>query len=199
MKKLALLVMAAAVLFASNSYAHDWWGRGHSSTPQEAYLRGLGCYLDSVGRYHWHSSLALRNYQDAVSQSYDNYLKRVETRFEARLLNRQYRAELDPYKPFNKEEYLAMHEKFKSKDVEPGIHYNGNVYRTYKDFKCSKDYLLMIQERDQRLLHDEILEDLNKEVLKENYEAEWRRRNTPQHLLDRQEKANRLRRLGYLN
>lgn len=75
-------------------YYGDYWGYYgyHSSTPQEGYGRGLADIIRSQGIYNRLSAEARVNEEEARRRHIENYKEGVETYFETRELNRQYRA-----------------------------------------------------------------------------------------------------------
>lgn len=81
----------------------------HASTYAEGLLRGRADLVRGIGEYNYNTSLAMINRQHALSLHYDNQIKKVNTYFEKRQLNQQYRAaERGPRKtPEDMARYLA--------------------------------------------------------------------------------------------
>ncbi len=81
----------------------------HASTYEEGVFRGWADLARGVGDYNYNTSLALINQQHALSLSYDNEVKKVETYFHKRQLNKEYRAaERGPRKtPEDMARYMA--------------------------------------------------------------------------------------------
>ena len=64
----------------------------HASTFAEGVLRGRADLVRGIGDYNYNTSLALINREHARSLFYDNQIKKVDTYFQKRQRNQEYRA-----------------------------------------------------------------------------------------------------------
>ncbi len=103
------LLFASSFAFAGVSWGQSYAIRSevaapsaiyhHASTLEEGYLRGRADVIRAWGDYNYNSSLAAINGQHAYSLKLDNDHKEVETYFERRRLNAEYRAAENGPKP----------------------------------------------------------------------------------------------------
>jgi len=89
-----VIVGAAATACVPRAGAqYDYWGPSyHASTVGESHARGMADVIRSQGIYNLTTSQAAINAQDARKKQLENYRTGVETYFEVRQMNRQYRA-----------------------------------------------------------------------------------------------------------
>ena len=98
----AVLTIAAINVVNAQDYAIRGTNNGtpvihhHASTYTEGALRGSADYIRGVGDYNYNTSLALINREIARGMAYDNEIKKVQTYFGKRALNREYRQAENP-------------------------------------------------------------------------------------------------------
>ncbi len=69
-------------------------GYHHASTLEEGYARGLADVVRSAGAANLMHSRAALNYEDARAKYFENRLRGVQTYFDMKQMNRDYRAEM---------------------------------------------------------------------------------------------------------
>ena len=95
-----LVVLAMAALGGRTAYSQTGavylppQAYDHASTLEEGYLRGLGDLVRSAGAANLMNSQAALNYEDARAKYFENRLRGVQTYFDMKKLNHDYRAEM---------------------------------------------------------------------------------------------------------
>lgn len=117
---LATLAFAATaqagepVVVPVQTYAYGgspyYYGYHHASTPAESYLRGAADVIRSKGLYNLNTSYAMINREEARSRYYDNEIKKVDTYFEKRRVNKSNRA-AERRPPMSAAELAAINER----------------------------------------------------------------------------------------
>ena len=98
----AVLTIAAINVATAQDYAQRGTNNGtpvihrHASTYTEGLLRGSADLWRGYGDYNYNTSLALINREVARGMAYDNEIKKVQTYFGKRALNREYRQAENP-------------------------------------------------------------------------------------------------------
>jgi hypothetical protein len=75
-----------------NNVIAQWagFGWGTASTPAEGYLRGMGAFVDSLGRLHVNNAMAAEHFQHAYEQYLRNEKLRVQTFVEIQEIRKAY-------------------------------------------------------------------------------------------------------------
>jgi len=94
---LALGLALSYTVGASPAAAQPFFGPYYrSSTPAEGYARGWASIIRSQGQYHLDTSEAAKNFEQARALQLENRYKYTKTYFENKMMNREYRQQLEP-------------------------------------------------------------------------------------------------------